>query len=31
VSDGYETEDLGQLALHGFARPMHAFKLIGPV
>ena len=30
VSDAFATEDLGELTLHGFARPMHAFKLVGP-
>jgi len=29
VSDTFETEDLGELTLHGFARPMHAFRLLG--
>ena len=29
VSDAFATEDLGELTLHGFARPMHAFRLLG--
>ena len=29
VSDIVATEDLGELTLHGFARPMHAFRLLG--
>ena len=29
VSDAVATEDLGELTLHGFARPMRAFRCIG--
>ena len=29
VSDTFATEDMGELTLHGFARPMHAFTLLG--
>jgi class 3 adenylate cyclase len=29
VSDSYATEDLGELSLHGFARPMRAYRLLG--
>jgi class 3 adenylate cyclase len=31
VSEIVETEDLGELTLHGFARPAHAFRCVGPV
>jgi adenylate cyclase len=31
VSEIIETEDLGELALHGFARPARAFRCIGPI
>ncbi|MEO8754042.1 MAG: response regulator, partial [Casimicrobiaceae bacterium] len=30
VSESVEAEDLGQLQLHGFARPAHAFRCLGP-
>ena len=29
VSETYATEDLGDLTLHGFARPMRAYRLLG--
>ena len=29
VSDTFATEDMGELTLHGFARPMHAFRCVG--
>jgi class 3 adenylate cyclase len=29
VSETFATEDLGELTLHGFARAMHAFRLVG--
>ena len=29
VSEAFATEDLGELTLHGFARPMRAFRLVG--
>jgi class 3 adenylate cyclase len=29
VSETFSTEDLGELSLHGFARPMRAFRLSG--
>jgi len=31
VSEIIETEDLGELTLHGFARPARAFRCIGPI
>ena len=31
VSETFATEDLGELQLHGFARPMHAFRCVGPI
>jgi len=31
VSEVVETEDLGELTLHGFARPAHAFRCVGPI
>jgi class 3 adenylate cyclase len=30
VSEGFGTEDMGDLTLHGFARPMRAYRLLGP-
>ena len=30
ISDRYATEDMGELTLHGFARPMHAFRVAAP-
>jgi class 3 adenylate cyclase len=30
VGEEYETEDLGELQLHGFARPARAFRCLGP-
>jgi len=30
VSEIVDTEDLGELQLHGFARPAHAFRCVGP-
>jgi len=29
ISDVCTTEDLGELTLHGFARPMHAYRCVG--
>jgi len=29
VSEGFGTEDMGDLTLHGFARPMRAYRLLG--
>jgi class 3 adenylate cyclase len=29
VADGVTTEDLGELTLHGFARPMRAYRCVG--
>jgi adenylate cyclase len=31
VSEVIETEDLGELTLHGFARPARAFRCMGPI
>jgi adenylate cyclase len=31
VGEKYRTEDLGELQLHGFARPARAFRCLGPV
>ncbi len=31
VSEIIETEDLGELTLHGFARPARAFRCMGPI
>ncbi len=31
VSEVVETEDLGELQLHGFARPARAFRCLGPI
>ena len=31
VSEEVETEDLGELQLHGFARPARAYRCLGPV
>ena len=29
IGDDVPTEDLGELSLHGFARPMRAYRLLG--
>ncbi|MFO1325145.1 MAG: response regulator [Burkholderiales bacterium] len=31
ISESVETEDLGELQLHGFARPARAFRCLGPL
>jgi class 3 adenylate cyclase len=31
VSEFVVTEDLGELQLHGFARPAHAYRCLGPL
>jgi len=31
VSENVETDDLGELQLHGFSRPTRAFRCVGPI